>query len=232
MHFIKLKNGWLFKFTIKQRIFFILNNIYLASEMKKIYISFFLVLITLCFSFKNLSIKDIQSKLSEEEYKLYQLIMSYRQSKGLPKIPLSKSLTYVAQLHCKDLVLNKPDLGQGCNAHSWSDKGRWSSCCYTPDHAKANCMWDKPRELTNYEGDGFEIAVGSSAEEFKNFEVTPEFAIESWKKSKNHNNVIVNLDVWKDVKWNAIGIGIYKGFATVWFGKITDKDGVPERIKK
>ena len=200
--------------------------------MKKFFAICLLLLLFFGFGFKHKSTKLVSAVISDDEYQLYQLIMSYRQSKKLPKIPLSKSLTYVAQVHCKDLVLNKPDQGQGCNAHSWSYKGRWSACCYTPDHAKAGCMWDKPRELTNYEGDGFEIAVGSSSDEFKDFVVTPEFALESWKKSKNHNNVIINLDVWKEVKWNAIGVGIYKGIATVWFGKLPDKEGAPERIKK
>ncbi len=200
--------------------------------MKRINLIVCVLFLVFGMGFKHKPVKVNNAVISDEEYKLYQLIMNYRQSKKLPKIPLSKSLTYVAQVHCKDLVLNKPDQKEGCNAHSWSDKGKWTSCCYTPDHNKASCMWDKPRELTNYDGDGFEIAVGSSEEQFKDFEVKAEFALESWKKSKNHNNVIINLDVWKDTKWNAIGVGIHKGFATVWFGKVVDKEGAPERAKK
>ena len=101
--------------------------------------------------------------LSLEEKKLYSLIMEYRASIGLSKIPLSKSLTTVAQAHCYDLVTNKPDLGN-CNAHSWSANGKWSSCCYTPDHKQSNCMWNKPKELTNYSDIGFEIACGSNVD--------------------------------------------------------------------
>ena len=48
--------------------------------------------------------------------------------------------------------------------------------------------------------------------------MTAEYAINSWKKSSGHNAVIINSGGWND-KWNAIGIGIYKGFAVVWFGK-------------
>ena len=56
-------------------------------------------------------------------------------------------------------VDNKPDAPPECNLHSWSDKGPWSACCYTPDHAQAQCMWDKPSELTNYPGNGYEISA-------------------------------------------------------------------------
>ena len=173
--------------------------------------------------------KTVEAKITAEEMKLYDLIMKYRKSKNLPAIPLSKSLTYVAQEHCKDLSINKPDLKNGCNPHSWCDKGKWKGCCYTNDHKQSKCMWDKPRELTNYEDDGFEIAAGSSDPQYKDFIMTAEYALESWKKSMHHNNVILNKDIWTKMKWSAIGIGIYNGFAVVWFGKSPDKDGEPDK---
>lgn len=158
--------------------------------------------------------------VSQDEYKLYELINSYRKSKNLPRVPLSKSLTYVAQVHAKDLAEN--NLIQGnCNAHSWSAKGKWSSCCYSPDHAKAQCMWDKPRELTTYQGDGYEIAYFTSAT------VVPAQALEAWKESKGHNMIIVNSSQWKSIKFNAMGVGIYKGYACVWFGSEKDIEGEP-----
>src|SRR5690348_217742 len=74
--------------------------------------------------------------LSGEERKLYDLMMEYRKSKGLESIPLSAKLTQVAQTHVRDLsenyVFNPKDVK--CNPHSWSDKGKWTSCCYTSDH--------------------------------------------------------------------------------------------------
>lgn len=173
--------------------------------------------------------KIFDVKITAEELKLYELITAYRKSKKLAAIPLSRSLTYVAQEHCKDLAINKPDLKKNCNAHSWSDKGAWSKCCYTPDHKQAQCMWDKPKELTNYTDNGFEIACGSSDPMYKEFVMSADYALESWKKSVHHNNVIINKDKWKDSNWNAIGIGIYNGFAVVWFGKSIDKEGEPAR---
>lgn len=161
-----------------------------------------------------------------EELKLYQLIMEYRLQNKLPAIPFSKSLTYVAQQHCLDLYTNKPDIAAGgCNAHSWSDKGNWSACCYTPDHKQAQCIWDKPAEMTSYTGYGYEIACGSSDPKYSSFVMTAEYALESWKKSSGHNNVILNKANWEDRGWNAIGIGIYQGYACVWFGQESDPAG-------
>ena len=160
--------------------------------------------------------------ISINEKELYNLIMKYRKTKKLPVIPLSKSLTIVAQIHSRDLSENKVDQNP-CNQHSWSDKGKWKPCCYYPDHRNKECMWDKPKELTNYSAPGFEIAYFHSAG------ATPEQALDAWKKSKGHNAVMINADIWKNQKWNAIGIGIYKNYATVWFGMQTDNEGLPKQ---
>ena len=170
-----------------------------------------------------------KATISNTENELYEMIMDYRAKKGLKKIPLSNALTVVAQAHCKDLTEQQPDLRKRCNAHSWSDQGSWKSCCYTPDHKTASCMWDKPKELTSYKSEGFEIAAGSSEPTYSEFIMTPEYALSSWKKSTHHNNVILNKGIWKSANWNAIGIGIKGGFACVWFGKITDPSGEPNR---
>jgi hypothetical protein len=116
---------------------------------------------TLAIALFFISENSYSQTLSTEEKKLYDILMQYRKEKGLPAIPLSPSLTTVAQAHVKDLVNNKPD-NENCNAHSWSAKGKWSPCCYTPNHAESKCMWSKPKELTTYTGNGYEIACGSN----------------------------------------------------------------------
>ncbi len=166
-----------------------------------------------------LSLISYSQRLTDEEKKLYNIIMEYRKENGLPIIPISTSLTFVAQTHVKDLVNNKPDIGN-CNTHSWSSNGNWTACCYTPDHAQSGCMWSKPRELTSYKGNGYEIACGSNIC-CSDFIMTADYALQSWKKSPGHNAVIINQGSWND-KWNAIGIGLNKGFAVVWFGKEFD----------
>ena len=42
--------------------------------------------------------------LTQEEKRLYDLIMAYRKEQGLPPIPLSAKLTRVAQTHARDLA--------------------------------------------------------------------------------------------------------------------------------
>jgi uncharacterized protein YkwD len=161
------------------------------------------------------STKIHSQSLSVEEKKLYDLIMDYRKQNGLPAIKLSKSLTFVAQTHVNDLGKNNPDQGI-CNLHSWSSNGNWKPCCYTDDHKKAKLMWSKPSELTNYSGNGYEIAYKSSDE------ATAIGAINAWKSSMGHNDVILNQNIWSSNAWKSIGIGIYSNYAVVWFGKEND----------
>lgn len=170
--------------------------------------------------------KNISVCIKENEMRLYNLVMQYRTQNGLPIIPLSSSLTFVAQAHCKDLVLNKPNYGS-CNLHSWSSKGTWNGCCYTSDHKVATCMWNKPRELTNYKGDGFEIAFNIWRSNNATYTATPEEALEGWKGSSGHNDVILNKSIWRSITWNAIGVAIYQGYATIWFGMVKDNEPIP-----
>ena len=164
--------------------------------------------------------------LSPAEMELYTLINEYRSRKGLPEIKLSASLCYVAQTHAKDQDANFKQ-GASCNMHSWSDKGNWIACCYTPDHKKASCMWSKPRELTGYTGDGFEISFWSTYK-YPNALAQAKDILDGWKKSPGHNDVIINKKEWKDVSWQAIGIGIYGEYANVWFGIGEDTANMPE----
>jgi len=147
---------------------------------------------------------------------LSEVINAYRVEKGLSEIPISTSLTTVAEAHVKDLADNQPN-GGVCNMHSWSDNGSWAACCYTDDHAQAECMWNKPRELTSYQGNGYEIAAWSSND------ITAEQALRIWQGSEGHHNVILNKDIWENTDWNAIGAAIYEGYAVVWFGKELDE---------
>lgn len=161
--------------------------------------------------------------LTEDEKELYKLIKEYRAENNLPEIPLSPSLSIVAQTHAKDLALNNPT-SNNCNAHSWSAQGKWKKCCYSSDHKNAECMWLKPQELTNYKGYGYEIVTRYTNND-PELKITPSEALSSWKKSYWHNIIIVNKRSWKDMKWNAIGIGMYRGVASVWFGEEEDSKG-------
>jgi uncharacterized protein YkwD len=164
---------------------------------------------------------DICLCLTEQD--LCEQVNAYREARGLKSIPLSKSLTYVAQMHVWDLAENGPFKPHRCNLHSWSSNGSWTSCCYTENQQKAACMWSKPGELTNYNHSGYEIAF------WTNEPLSPlgfaEQALKGWRKSKGHNEVIVNQGEWSDLEWNAMGVGYSEGYAVVWFGTIPDEAG-------
>ena len=174
-----------------------------------------ILLLLCCLSITNILSGQL---LSTEELNLYNQIMQYRAQMGLPEIPHSPSLTYVAHLHVRDMEAHYNAIAEnaGCNLHSWSNQGRWTSCCYTSNHAEAECMWNKPRELTAYQGDGYEIsfATGGTA--------TAQAALATWQRSPAHNALLVNQGVWTQ-EWQAIGIGIHGGHACVWFGKEIDR---------
>lgn len=165
----------------------------------------------------------VMAQLSQKEVELYQLIMEYRAEKGLPEIPLSVSLTKVAQIHAKDVYEHFDEIPEGCNAHSWSQHGSWTKCDYYPDHRNSACVWSKPEELTEYEGNGYEI-VHYLLPPTSGI-CSPKGALKGWKSSPGHNATILNLDIWENTEWAAIGVGMYKGVACVWFGEYTDPAG-------
>ncbi|MFT4855850.1 MAG: hypothetical protein ACI9UV_000218 [Algoriphagus sp.] len=157
-------------------------------------------------------------KMSTEEEKLYQENMEYRRQNGLPPIALSKALTSVAKSHVEDLGVRESASDSNFNMHSWGEDPKWTSCCYTNAHAQANCMWNKPKEMTSYPGAGYEIAHGGSG----SFVATAETAMSGWKRSAGHNSVILNKSGWENKAWKAIGIGIQGAYAVVWFGEERD----------
>jgi hypothetical protein len=85
-------------------------------------------------------------------------------------------------------------------------------------------MWAKPRELTSYRGDGFEIAHSSTGA------ATVEGAFNDWRQSGFHNSVMLNQEI-RRAKWNAIGIGVHGRYAVAWFGKEVDPAGQPTLAK-
>ena len=155
--------------------------------------------------------------VSQEEKNLYEFIMEYRKDNKQKKISFSKKLTEVAKLHAKDLNDNHSFEDQNCNMHSWSSNGKWKECCYTSDHSDPNCMWDKPKEINGYPGQGYEISYYYSSG------VTAQNALEGWQNSNAHNEVLINKGIWKQAEWKAIGIGIHESYATVWFGMVEDE---------
>ena len=188
-------------------------------------LTFFTFYLSIIFSPTEAGLSNADVCLSAEEQKLFKIINQYRRSEKLEAIPYSTSLTLVAQLHAKDLAENYDFDPKGkCNPHSWSDNGDWGGCCYTNDHKQAKCMWDKPMEIAGYDSPGYEIAYFSSAG------ASADEGLSGWKKSPSHNPLIINEGMWEQAEWKAMGVGIYKEYAVVWFGQLED-DSIIKRCQ-
>lgn len=167
--------------------------------------------------------------LNETEQQMATAINQYRKQQGLKPIPVSASLSWVGRIHVEDLK-DHFAYGSSCNLHSWSDNVAWSSCCYKSDHKKAQCMWDKPRELSQYNGDGYEIAFYST-HHYSDVQSYVKDALKGWKASRGHHEIMMNRGKWTTAKWEAMGIGANDEFIVVWFGELTDLAGPPENCR-
>lgn len=148
------------------------------------------------------------------EQQLYALIDTYRGENEAHSISLSKKLTFVAKLHARDLYHNRIDK-DSCSMQSWSDKGFWNACCFSErDNSKQSCMWDKPKEITGYEGKGYEVIYNGGSE--------PKRIMELWKGSSFYSDILKNSGRYADKDWVAVGIGQYKNVTVVWFGEVED----------
>lgn len=157
--------------------------------------------------------------LEPEEANLYQLVNQYRLQNGLPAIPISKSLTLVANRHVRDLDENIRTLTHG-----------WSDCPYNPsDQSTWPCMWEAPQRFkTPYPGRGYENAHGGSG----NYRASAVSALQGWQGSSLHNAVILNQGIWENYQWQALGVGIYKGYAVLWFGAEADPANITSNISR
>jgi hypothetical protein len=153
--------------------------------------------------------------LTRDEYRLYTIINDYRAKQGMGIIPVSRSLCYVAKIHARDLFFNRPDTSF-CSLNSWSDKGLWIACChskYTPNPA---CIVNKPSELTKYPGEGHELCYWDSEE------LQPDTVFNFWLSIEQARELLLNQKKWSYFTWNAMGVGLYKGYASVWVGEVRD----------
>jgi hypothetical protein len=161
---------------------------------------------------------------SSKEEALISQIHSYRAERGLPRIPVSTSLTQVARAHARDLARYEPHkethFGKTqCTLHSWSVRGPWSTCCAEPDSDGTSCMQDKPKELSLYTGQGVEIAV----QDVKSVEE----ALSAWASRQRDSSILENEGTWSGVEWQALGVGVFEGYAVAWFGSEPDSIGAP-----
>lgn len=159
------------------------------------------------------SAEEVRS-LPEELWRLTDLINAFRSSSGLADAALSPKLTAVAFEHVKDLLHKRPQAANG-SLHSWSASDYWTGGVYRPeDKTTWPVMWEKPREIAGYDGYGFEIAAANVD--------SPAHALEAWRGSAAHRDVMLNRGVWSKPRWRwrAVGAVFYRGYACAWFGAV------------
>jgi len=183
--------------------------------MKKLIFILFLSLI-----FDNSSIAQTDKVpadfcISQEEYQLYLLISDYRLALSLPPISLSKSLSYVAKTHVKDLAANY-NPKSSCNMHSWSNKGKWIPICFPAEQSKKNNVRMKAKEIIGYPAEAYELTYWS------NIANNPNHVFDFWLEKIPSANMLFNRNEWESTSWKAIGIGMKNGYAVVWLGKTVD----------
>lgn len=166
----------------------------------------------------------VAAQKPEPQTRLFAMLNAFRAESGLQPIQRSPNLGLVAQRHAEDLELNPP--AAHCSPHSWSTRSPGSSCCYPRDHSQPRCMWDKPREITGraYPGLGFEIVCHHPRR------MTPEIAMDCWKASGPHLEVILNRGRWNGIAWKALGVEISEHYAIAWFGRETDRASKPRSL--
>lgn len=154
------------------------------------------------------------------EKQLADSINQMRVAHGEKALPLSISLSYVARVHVTDLIENHPDTSI-CNLSSWSNKGHWKSCCYNKYVVNHDCMWKKPKELTDYPYRGYEMAAYSQDS------LRIDSILVMWKVSPEALAMILTRGVWEKKSWACMGVGVNAHYVSVWFGQRPDRAGKP-----
>ncbi len=163
--------------------------------------------------------------INTKERMLIEKLNYLRKQYDKKPIPVSKSLTYVAKLHVADLQNNRPDTSI-CNLSSWSDKGDWTPCCYNKYVVNRDCMWKKPKELTNYVYRGYELAA------YFQDSVSIDSLESLWFDSKKVLDFILTQGDWNKKLWRAMGVAVSDNYVSVWFGQRPDKAGKPGFCKE
>jgi len=153
--------------------------------------------------------------MTQDEYRLFSLINEYRTKLALNTIPLSKSLSYVAKTHAKDLAGNF-NPASDCNMHSWSDKGNWKPFCFPKDQNRKHDVKDKAKELSNYPGKAWELTY------WENSKADLDFVLDFWMSIPYTADMISSSNAWEKKEWKSMGVGIQDGYVLVWMG--TDVD--------
>ncbi len=84
-------------------------------------------------------------------------------------------------------------------------------------------MWNKPRQLTPYQGDGYEIAAWYQGPRGEGIQARE--ALKMLSESPEHNEVMLNQGQWQKQPWRSTGVGVFGHYAVIWYGAEPDVCG-------
>lgn len=154
--------------------------------------------------------------VEKNEIQLSEAINKFRAKKGLGELQLSPSLCYVAKTHLNDIRLHSKNQ-HGCNLNSWSDKGKWTPCCFNGKQINMNLMTSKPAEIVGFRGKGFEIVIAAKKD------VSTKNLADLWLNAKTTTDFLLSMGKWSNHSWQSMGVSIYHGFASIWFSEMPDR---------
>lgn len=208
-----------------------LNDINLASQPQTSSVEKKIIQHNLSSSNSNLKSSDCQKAqilsanscvgddFSFEEEKLSSLLNQYRAQNQLPAIPLSSSLSRLANRHIRDLQENLSQYNR--SGKDW--RFGWSNCPYDGERSTTySCMWAAPQRLkTSYQGKAYEMICGGDGQ------ITAQAALRCWQNSPLNKDLLLNQGLWRNYKWQAIGISLDRGYAILWLGQEADGINLP-----
>ncbi|MCF8348844.1 MAG: SPOR domain-containing protein [Bacteroidales bacterium] len=188
---------------------------------KTIYITF-IILMLLAAGPRSIAQSKIPADFCIEsaEMQLFEKINELRSNYEKESLQLSASLSFVAKTHVNDLILNHPDTSI-CNLSSWSDKGLWTPCCYNSYVPNPECMWDKPKELTNFTYRGYELVL------YFDDKPVADSVIGLFNETKEALDMVLTQGEYKGKKWVSCGVGINEHFVSIWFAQRKDPASPP-----
>lgn len=154
--------------------------------------------------------------IERNEIQLSEAINKFRAKKGLGELQLSPSLSYVAKTHLNDIRLHSKDQ-HGCNLNSWSDKGKWTSCCFNSKQKDLELMTTKPEEITGFRGKGYEIVIMAKKG------VSTKNLTDLWLSATTTEEFLLNAGQGSNRNWQSMGVSIYHGFASIWLSEMPDR---------
>jgi hypothetical protein len=153
--------------------------------------------------------------ISEEEYKLFDEINSYRKAMGKLPLGLSRNLSFVASKHIEDILMRKTD-SSDCPVFGWSYGNEGEDCCTSTNKENVFCSRRKPLFLTDYLDIAYEMVFEDD------HQANAINALRFWKSIKQSKDMLLGEGIYSEFQWIAVGIAIQDKYVSLWLGEVPD----------